>query len=62
MKFLEKSRQTLIKEEKRGKRYNSHCGRRGGDYLKGAKEKKWRGRELKGRTQKRRGTWANSEK
>lgn len=30
MKFLEKSRQTLIKEEKRGKRYNSHWGRRGG--------------------------------
>ena len=28
MKFVEKSRQTLIKEEKRGKRYNSHWGRR----------------------------------
>lgn len=62
MKFLEKSRQTLIKEEKRAKRYNSHCGRRGGGHLKGAKEKRSGGKELKGRTQKRRGTWANSEK
>lgn len=52
MKFLEKSRQTLIKEEKRGKRYNSHCGRRGGGHLKGAKEKRSGGEGVKGKNPK----------